>query len=153
MGLDMYLKGEKFFWNDDRKEDGITVRTLRVELGYWRKHPNLHGYIVKQFADGVDECQEIELSSENIRNIIAAIEEKRLPHTEGFFFGQSGGDEANRDIEIFEHALEWLEYNKQEKPELKTPEPLANSGFVISALKVPKKMPSESRYVIYQASW
>jgi hypothetical protein len=27
------------------------------EVGYWRKHPDLHGYIVETFADGVDACQ------------------------------------------------------------------------------------------------
>jgi hypothetical protein len=23
------------------------------DLGYWRKHPNLHGYIINTFAEGV----------------------------------------------------------------------------------------------------
>src|SRR5882672_1922122 len=100
MGLDMYLKGEKFFWPDwknpenNRVEDGLKVSKLEVELGYWRKHPNLHGYIVKTFADGKDECQVIDLSIDNLEQIIKTVQNKELPHTTGFFFGASlGSDE------------------------------------------------------------
>lgn len=52
MGLDMFMRGEKFFWTDwkndenNRKEGGLKIRTLEVDLAYWRKHPNLHGFIV-----------------------------------------------------------------------------------------------------------
>lgn len=67
MGLDMYLTGSKFLFTNwehpekNRKEDGIEIESVRLRLAYWRKHPNLHGYIVQTFADGKDECQEIEL--------------------------------------------------------------------------------------------
>jgi len=59
MGLDMFLHGEKYFWGHNGKrpkEDGFEVKEHILELGYWRKHPNLHGYIVQTFADGKDEC-------------------------------------------------------------------------------------------------
>ena len=48
MGLDMYLDGEKYLWTDhlnpenNLREDGYRVKARTVELGYWRKHPNLH---------------------------------------------------------------------------------------------------------------
>ena len=121
MGLDMYLKGEKFFWPDwknpenNRVEDGLKVSKLEVELGYWRKHPNLHGYIVKTFADGKDECQVIDLSIDNLEQIIKTVQNKELPHTTGFFFGASLGsdEETKEDVEIFTKAIEWAKVNEK----------------------------------------
>lgn len=114
MGLDMYLDGDKYlaldFDNPDntRTEDGyrLTNRTLR--LGYWRKHPNLHGYIVNTFADGIDQCQRIDLSEKDIEKIIDAVARDDLPHTEGFFFGASDGSEREETLRIFRDALQWL---------------------------------------------
>ncbi|MCA9469442.1 MAG: hypothetical protein KC643_28915 [Nitrospira sp.] len=114
MGLDMYLDGDKYlaldFDNPDNTptEDGyrLTNRTLR--LGYWRKHPNLHGYIVNTFADGIDQCQRIDLSENDIEKIIDAVARDDLPHTEGFFFGASDGSEREETLRIFRDALQWL---------------------------------------------
>lgn len=131
MGLDMYLQGKKFLWTDwenpenNQKEDGFEVSEKILRLGYWRKHPNLHGYIVETFADGVDECQDIELSREDIVKILHAIESKELPETSGFFFGSSDGSETLQDLAIFQKALAWLD----------------------------AKAKGESRDVIYRASW
>lgn len=133
MGLDMYLSGEKFFWTNwedrskDRKEDGMKVQSLQVELGYWRKHPNLHGYIVNTFAGGKDECQSIELYEDDLLKIIDAVKGKDLPHTEGFFFGKSSDDQdqITKDVKILEGAISWVK---------------------IKELGV-------SRSVVYQASW
>lgn len=116
MGLDMYLNGEKFFASCDGKrpkEDGFEVSRHELELGYWRKHPNLHGYIVQRFAEGVDECQKIELSEKDMQNIVEAIERKNLPHTEGFFFGVSDESDDAPSVEIFAKAIAWL--GKKEK--------------------------------------
>lgn len=115
MGLDMYLRGEKFFWTNwedptkNRLEDGLKVNTVTVELGYWRKHPNLHGRIVKTFAGGVDECQRIDLAKDDLKTLIMAVKAQDLPHTEGFFFGKSDNsdDELNEDLKLLEAALEW----------------------------------------------
>ena len=115
MGLDMYLRGEKFFWTDwsnpenNRKEDGLKVANLTIELGYWRKHPNLHGYIVQTFAEGKDECQRIDLSVDQLKQIIQAVKDKKLPATTGFFFGESDGSEVPEDIKILEAAIAWAE--------------------------------------------
>ena len=140
MGLDMYLQGEKFFWTNwenpdtNRKEDALEVRSVRVKLGYWRKHPNLHGYIVKTFADGLDECQEIELDRENISQIMEAVKARKLPETAGFFFGRSANDddgeaeieaEIEDDLTQLQAALEWLDV----------------------------KEANVSRSIIYRASW
>ena len=110
MGLDMYLKGEKFAqFNKPRQEDGFNISSIILELGYWRKHPNLHGFIVEQFANGVDTCQRINLTADNVRQIIKAIKKRSLPHTEGFFFGTSDPSDDQSSIEILEKALKWLE--------------------------------------------
>ena len=71
MGLDMYLRGDKFITTFDdtkRDKDGKALRVKRpvvdgfdvekhiLDLGTWRKFAPLHVYIVNEFADGVDEC-------------------------------------------------------------------------------------------------
>ena len=116
MGLDMYLTGEKYLptnWDkpeDNVTEDGFRLKSKELQLGYWRKHPNLHGYIVNTFAGGNDNpCQRIELSANSMRQIIEAVKNKDLPHTEGFFFGESDGSEDEETIEIFTKAIAWLE--------------------------------------------
>ncbi len=110
MGLDMYLTGEKFLMTRNLEEDGFRLRSKTVELGYWRKHPNLHGYIVQILAGGEDKCQEIDLS-DHIRTIIAAVKARDLPDTTGFFFGVSdpSQEQIDQDIAIFERALAWVE--------------------------------------------
>ncbi len=117
MGLDMYLTGEKFYMpdiknlNENPTEDGFRLKSKRLELGYWRKHPNLHGYIVDTFADGEDCCQEIELDSRDLQKIIDAIQHSKLPRTEGFFFGASANDkdEKDRARNILTRAIRWLQ--------------------------------------------
>jgi hypothetical protein len=115
MGLDMYLNGEKFLptnWENpelNKTEDGFRLKEKILEIGYWRKHPNLHGYIVTKFADGDDNCRKIELNKKDLLDIIEAIRANLLPSTEGFFFGKSTGDEKEEDIEILQKAVKWLD--------------------------------------------
>lgn len=115
MGLDMYLSGDKYLptkFNVDEPdniyEDGFRVKSRRLELGYWRKHPNLHEFIVNTFADGVDKCQENTLTTPMIEEIIEAIKNQQLPDTKGFLFVHSDDTETNQDLEIFTKALDWL---------------------------------------------
>lgn len=114
MGLDMYLEGEKYLctdWKNPRntlREDGYEVRSRTLRLGYWRKHPNLHGYIVNTFAEGIDNCKAIDLSEADIEKIIDAVARNDLPHTTGFFFGASDGTEKDETLRIFKAALTWL---------------------------------------------
>jgi hypothetical protein len=117
MGLDMYLTGEKYLPTDfeapekNLSEDGFRVKGRQLELGYWRKHPNLHDFIVETFADGVDEYQEIELTKDCIQQIIHAVKGRQLPETTGFYFGESddSDEQIADDVGIFEAALKWLE--------------------------------------------
>jgi hypothetical protein len=151
MGLDMYLEGRTFNWKEKYDEDGFRIKGKTIELGYWRKHPNLHGYIVEAFADGIDDCKPIHLTTLDMQNIISAIREKRLPKTEGFFFGESDGSEDAESIEIFKQAIKWLDAATPPKRE----EPV-EIGPGMTAVRVePKNFvgAEEGRDVFYEASW
>tara|TARA_B000000557_G_scaffold172030_1_gene139928 strand:- start:7557 stop:8021 length:465 start_codon:yes stop_codon:yes gene_type:complete len=140
MGLDMYLRGDKFKHTEykrlpdgelERTEDGgiipINVRMVdgfeceaeRLKLGYWRKHAPLHKLIVDTFADGVDECQVIHLSSEDCRLIAHKLRHKDFPKdVGGFFFGdedwwQECCDAANEDADLFERVADWNDLDSQ----------------------------------------
>lgn len=160
MGLDMYLKGHKFLWQDwehpdrDRVEDGYRVEAIDLRLGYWRKHPNLHGYIINEYADGRDDCQDIELSADAIRDIMQAVTENRLPHTEGFFFGKSDQDDEQRkcDLEILEGALSWLQA-QEDQSSVEPDEVIQAVGATLHVYQTKREWPKESRSVIYHASW
>ena len=120
MGLDMYLEGHKYHpsHGDNVRptcKGGHEIKSTTLDLGYWRKHPNLHGYIVNTYANGVDECQKIVLNSDALEDIANALEENRLPHTQGFFFGNSEWHEegVKEDAETFRKASKWLQSEDQ----------------------------------------
>ena len=134
MGLDMYLKGKKSLFKDynnpdnDFKEDGYEVDEIILNLGYWRKHPNLHGWIVQEFAKGVDDCEPIYLGEEEINQILEAIRNDKLEPTTGFFFGNDPTHDSTdpemlewykeqkaEDISIFMNALAWLKSENHKK--------------------------------------
>lgn len=163
MGLDMILTGRKYFWRNydnrasERREDDKRVTSMDVELAYWRKHPDLHGYMVKTFAEGRDDCKEIELSADDLRRIIAAVKAYELPKTTGFFFGESDGTqaEAERDAAIFQAALDWLEATDPDPFETEK----TFDGPNFSATIVKRKPDAElkrqrvSRSVHYRGDW
>jgi hypothetical protein len=127
MGLDMMLYGEKSpAWGKEPvMDEGYHVKYKRIELAYWRKHPNLHSFIVNEFADGNDECQDIYLDSDDIDTIIETIENDGLPeNVTGFFFGRSyhlgeadeyGSYEEQKEIDLkfFREAKNWLDKAKE----------------------------------------
>lgn len=128
MGLDMYLYAEKYvpFRNWDKegkdnekfdklveimnldkvvnKETGCVSAYLKVEIGYWRKVNAVHNYFVQNFAKGVDECQDIPVSREDLvklKDICGQLSlskdvekaKELLPPQGGFFFGSTEVDE------------------------------------------------------------
>jgi hypothetical protein len=101
MGLDMYLNG--------------TDRGEQIQLGYWRKHPNLHGYVVREYASGVDECQEIPLDVEDLKMILVSTLADQLPDTKGFFFGETTLRDKHDTVEIVSQAIAWLELDPRRK--------------------------------------
>jgi len=113
MGLDMYLIGRKFNAGMEKPKDdeGYEIEEIVVRLGYWRKHANLHGYIVQHFADGRDECQNIELSMENLEQLLKVVKKPtEMEKTKGFFFGESANDDEQikDDVAILTKAVGFL---------------------------------------------
>lgn len=148
MGLDMYLRGEHY--NSDRSRHGeisrskldneFEISNYEVDLGYWRKHADLHGYIVNTFADGKDNCQKIELDENDLDKIIMAIRnDKLVKDHSGFFFGNSTefgyyeGKEKEYAINCFKNAKKFIRRGK---------ELFERDGLFI-----------QPRSVSYQASW
>jgi hypothetical protein len=126
MGLDMYLSGRKYMRPDyeatgtERKEDGFRVDEVKLDLAYWRKHPDLHGYIVRTYGGGEDTCQEIHLDADALRAIQQAVEQEQLTVTTGFFFGSSGehwnkGEGKQKTLLALATAVKWLEAQDPDK--------------------------------------
>ncbi len=92
MGLDMYAYVAS-------KADTDYDDTSRQELAYWRKHPNLHGWMEKlaekkgleyDSFNGV----ELELTWDDINQLEKDIHNGSMAklNTEGFFFGKPSDD-------------------------------------------------------------
>ena len=116
MGLDMYAyvaaKQGQFseFWDNayHDKTTGEFVNnsvTKPQEIAYWRKHPNLHGWMEQLWArkgypndSGHDfNGVELEITAEDLDELEQAIKDQMLPHTEGFFFGNPSDDYYHED--------------------------------------------------------
>jgi len=95
MGLDMYAWKTK---NEDILKDTENVE----ELAYWRKHNRLHGYMEQLWIDkgypnanrNDDDitvtdfnCIPMELTKEDLLELRQILKKKKLPETQGFFFG------------------------------------------------------------------
>ena len=88
----------------DRNFKSVQTETT-YQIGYFRKFNALHSYIVKTFADGIDNCQDIILYKEDVEQIKKVLDEvlnahqqvekakELLPTQSGFFFGGTDYDE------------------------------------------------------------
>jgi len=114
MGLDMYAyvatkagQREEYYEGDGDYVDGDWKPNNGVakprEIAYWRKHPNLHGWMRKlwEAKGGIGEFNgdELELTREDIDMLEEDILAGRLPATRGFFFGD-GADDHYRDSDL-----------------------------------------------------
>ena len=70
------------------------------QICYWRKHPNLHGWMERLWnqrnggdfdADKFNGI-ELELTAEDLDNLEYDVQHNRLPATSGFFFGDGADD-------------------------------------------------------------
>ena len=113
MGLDMYALSTSAdipAVDFDRPGD-------RAELFYWRKHPNLHGWMENLYRSkgGTDiefNCVPVRLDQSDLDVLEEAIKQNGLPHTEGFFFGVSDGSEKADDLEFIRKAREAIDAGK-----------------------------------------
>ena len=123
MGLDMYAYSankagaQSEYWDNGNIIDGefVSTCTKPKELMYWRKHPNLHGWMERLWEEkgrpGAESASEtfngieVELSWTDIENLEADILEDNLPGTTGFFFGDDSDEYyKQQDLEFVKQA-------------------------------------------------
>jgi hypothetical protein len=112
MGLDMFAYrtsinfSKQVDFEDEvyssQDEDGNTVCK---EIQYWRKHPNLHGWMETLYYEkgGTKKsfnCVTVELTLEDLNRLESDIKVGVLPNTEGFFFGESDNDDSERQTDL-----------------------------------------------------
>jgi hypothetical protein len=116
MGLDMYINAVVYLSEYGKEKPllegirsvckeplaGFTVNGVRVTLGYWRKANAIHNWFVNKVQNGVDECQNSDLTYEHLSTlkidceIVLADHSKAnevLPPQSGFFFGSTNVNE------------------------------------------------------------
>lgn len=106
MGLDQYAK----VVNEDGSVD---------EFFYWRKHPNLQGWMENLYRSkgGTEEfnCISLFLNADDLLSLKEDIENDKLPYTQGFFFGESTGDDGEKENDLKFIDLALIQLNKGRK--------------------------------------
>lgn len=109
MGLDQYA-----YSRDSNGED--------LEIATWRKHNALQGWMEKLWTikTGKSEndlnCDEVEITAEDLAQLKKHIQNQTLPVTQGFFFGQDTSRDETRqeyDLEFVAKAQEAIEEGDQ----------------------------------------
>ena len=105
MGLDQNAYAS---FNDTNEEDKD-----RVDLAYWRKHPNLQGWMENLYrgkgGEGEFNCVSVQLTIEDLDSLETAIKDAALPETNGFFFGDDSDDEYREyDLEFIKTARDYI---------------------------------------------
>lgn len=110
----MYARKTKY--NPETQVDfRVTEDQESEEIYYWRKHPNLHGWMEQLYRSkgGKEEfnCVNVMLTNEDLEKLKEDIAGKGLPSTSGFFFGQSSDndDERQADLKFVEIAQDAIE--------------------------------------------
>jgi hypothetical protein len=130
MGLDMYAyvankAGQQSEFYEGSQIDTATGNYVNPlvaqprEIAYWRKHPNLHGWMeqlwVAKGRPGFDESSadrdpmfngiELELTAEDLDDLERAVTHGQLPGTTGFFFGNDADDfYRESDLQFIKNA-------------------------------------------------
>jgi hypothetical protein len=127
MGLDMYAyvaaragQQNEFYegstWDPDLKQSVNPEVEQPREIAYWRKHPNLHGWMEQLWNvrnggnqdSGKFNGIEVELTWDDLDRLEHIIKKRRLPDTSGFFFGN------NADQHYYDQDLEFVQKAKAE---------------------------------------
>ena len=124
MGLDMYAyvatragQQKEYYdaanWDNESKEITSTVTRPR-EIAYWRKHPNLHGWMERLWNHRTTEGGwgghtfngiELELTYEDLEILEQDVIAGALPGTSGFFFGNDADEHYRKDdLEFIKNA-------------------------------------------------
>lgn len=116
MGLDMYAFSTKAKLN--KEVDFSTTNLKPEEVHYWRKHPNLHGWMHELYlSKGGDKHSDfngdcVVLTEKDLNELESDIKDGSLPDTSGFFFGQTDGDEVQDDLDFVTKAREVIKEGK-----------------------------------------
>ena len=103
---------EEIFGRDDIGElDYENPIVVAKEIAYWRKHPDLHGWMEQLYRKkgGTEDSfngDPVLLTEEDIDNLKIAVLTRTLPSTSGFFFGASKQEINFADLEFIEKAKE-----------------------------------------------
>lgn len=134
MGLDQYAyvtarAGQNAEWWDGAELDSDTrdyrndAVTKPRELAYWRKHPNLQGWMESLWKRRLHEANhdipesafgsgfngvELELTLADLDELELAVKQCRMPSTQGFFFGD------NADQHYYQQDLEFIRLARAE---------------------------------------
>ena len=121
VGLDMYAyvaakagQQQEYFetssFNEETGEYGSSTVEQPREIAYWRKHPNLHGWM-EQLAEQKNlnyntfNGVELELTWDDLEILELDVIAGTLPGTSGFFFGNDADDHYRKDdLEFIKNA-------------------------------------------------
>ena len=89
------------------------IYTDQIELAYWRKHPNLQGWMEDLWNskgnEGEFNCVDVDLTDADLDRLEADIKGNNLPDTGGFFFGSNSDDSyKDGDLDFVHDAREHL---------------------------------------------
>jgi len=125
MGLDMYAyvaaragQQAEFYegaeWDNEIKDHRNPNVNRPREIAYWRKHPNLHGWMARLWlAREGNELREtdnfngveLELDADDLDFLEDTIKAHALPGTSGFFFGENADQHYyNDDLKFIQMA-------------------------------------------------
>ena len=120
VGLDMYAyvaaragQQREYYngavWDDTSGDVANSKVTKPREIAYWRKHPNLHGWMQQlwesQGNSGHFNGDELELTYEDLETLELDVIAGTLPNTSGFFFGNDADDHYRKqDLEFIKNA-------------------------------------------------
>lgn len=130
MGLDMYLyKTNKKFNTQKELEDFYKKNHGEPddleEVGYWRKHPDLHGIMETMFKErtyhhknDTFNCLPLLLSKDDLTDLVERSEkfylnQEKTDPVVGFFFGATMHDDWLDSVNIFKKALEDTDFETE----------------------------------------
>ena len=101
-------------WDNEIKDHRNPNVNRPREIAYWRKHPNLHGWMARLWlAREGNELRELdnfngielELDADDLDLLEYVVKERELPGTSGFFFGNDADDYYyNDDLKFIQMA-------------------------------------------------
>lgn len=97
-------------YNEETEEHEVLCET--EEIHYWRKHPNLQGWMEELYYEKGGEspefnCVNVQLTWEDLEKLEQDLKEDSLPETCGFFFGGNSDEEYKVEtLEFVEKGLE-----------------------------------------------